>query len=141
VRESSKPLYISIEGLDGSGKTTIFRALDAATGHQYLISDRDTLSIRMFNRFRDQTVDETSLQQLDLIHATCCDFYVVFLDTPPLTCYYRKHDWPLWALERQREIFLDLLKYTPATVIRIEGSAQKTVDEVVQEIVRKIWTP
>jgi thymidylate kinase len=110
------------EGIDGAGKTTLFRKFMGDCGHWYAAFDRwPPISCTVYDAFyeRRQTrssEDMTREWWLDEFTLTMNDrfrFAVVFVDTEPLEAYARRagqdEGYFIEDLEKQRNLYLQVL--------------------------------
>ena len=110
------------EGLDGAGKTTLFRKFMGACGHWYAGFDRwppisctvyDAFCERRQVRSSENTTREWWLDEFTLTTKDRFKLAVVFVDTEPLECYARRAKesdcYFISDLEKQRELYLQVL--------------------------------
>ena len=87
---------VIFEGLDGSGKTTLFKAFEKRNEHYYACFDRfPTISSyvydKFFHRFQYEFERMWCLDSLLLkMKGNDSDLVVVHVDTAPLTCLERR---------------------------------------------------
>ncbi len=109
---------IIFEGLDGSGKTTLFKEFEKRNSHYHACFDRfPTISSyvydRFFHRFQYGFERMWWLDSLLLgMRGTNSNVVVVHVDTAPLTCLERRddeEDYTLDDYEEQRGYYVDVM--------------------------------
>lgn len=91
----NKMRAIIFEGLDGAGKTMLFKAFEADNEHYYACFDRfPTISSfvydRFFGRYQENVERRRWLEDLLRTLRVCFDVVVVFVDTLPRICFRRR---------------------------------------------------
>src|SRR3990172_7435815 len=110
---------IVFEGLDGAGKTTLFKAFEELTEHYYACFDRwPPISCYVYDKFLHRyqtryartfwfsTMTFTMLKEFDL--------RIVYVDTPPDICHFRRQDEESYTLEDyelQRTYYVEAVGY------------------------------
>ena len=118
---------IIFEGIDGSGKTTLFKEFEKRNGHYYACFDRfPTISSyvydKFFHRFQD---DFRRMWWLDTMllkmRGENNNLIIVHVDTPPLTCLERRdeEDYTLVDYCEQRGYYLKVMNILRAWKIPV----------------------
>ncbi|KKL04147.1 hypothetical protein LCGC14_2618970 [marine sediment metagenome] len=121
---------IIFEGLDGSGKTTLFREFEARNNHYYACFDRfppisSYVYDRFYSRFQEDYPRRWWMDSM-LLQLRRRGIVIIHVDTDPLTCFERRDndDFTINDLTRQWELYEDvmgLVRKWNIPVMRVNG--------------------
>lgn len=126
---------VVFEGLDGAGKTTLFREFEKNYDHYQACFDRwppisNYVYDRFFNRHLENLERDTWLEALSLKAAWSFGLIIVFVDTSPLVCWERRRLEEAYSVqdyECQRGLYANIigaLSNHGVPVIRVTGEAR-----------------
>jgi len=110
-----EPMLVVLEGIDGAGKTTLWKALGEATNHEVILVDRMGISNRVYDKLYGRVgafERAKKLRAMDEVLAREAGLVIIFLDTSPEVCHAREVE-KSWCphsvaeLTAQRELFLE----------------------------------
>lgn len=126
-------LTIVFEGLDGAGKTTLFKAFEKLTEHYYACFDRwPPISCYVYDRFFQRYQGEEA--RIEWFKSVTLEMFkwfglrIIHVDTAPEVCYSRlrgEESYSLEDFEQQRRYYADIVDFYEkrgVPILRVDGT-------------------